>query len=233
MRVFIAMILGAFFSVVFASGIVGNVEALKGSVKVKSEGSIRKSRVKTGFEVKGGDLIITSKGAFAKIRLKDNSVVVLDERSSILFGSVNDIEQNGGKIYYKITSRDAKNSLKIKTPFAIIGIKGTTFIINTSKDNSSVALKEGLIGVASIKEAFELYRKEVQKQFDDFMAQQQAAYDEYKQVQQPGFVEKTKEFDLKEKRTVSFDGNKANEKEWTKEDDEEFKYFKELMNSMK
>ena len=65
------------------------------------------------------------------------------------------------------------------------------------------------------------------------MAQQQAAYDEYKQVQRPGFVEKTKEFDLHQKRTVSFDGNKASEREWTKEDDEEFKYFEELMSSMK
>jgi len=233
MRVFLVLIFSVIFSIASASNIVGSVEKLKGNVKVKSEGSIKKSKVKAGLEIKAGDLIITSKSASAKIKLKDGSAVVLDESSSILFNSTYNAEQNSGKIYYKITSRDAKNSLKIKTPFAIIGIKGTTFIVNASKEDSSVALKEGLIGVASIKEEFELYRKEVKKQFEDFMAQQQAAYDEYKQVQKPGFVEKTKEFDLKEKRTVSFDGNKASEREWTKEDDEEFKYFEELMSSMK
>jgi len=232
MRVFLVLIFSVIFSIASASNIVGSVEKLKGNVKVKSEGSIKKSKVKAGLEIKAGDLIITSKSASAKIKLKDGSAVVLDESSSILFNSTYNAEQNGGKIYYKISSRDAKNSLKIKTPFAIIGIKGTTFIINATKD-ASVSLKEGLIGVASIKEEFELYRKEVQKQFEDFMAQRQAAYDEYKQVQKPGFVEKTKEFDLKEKRTVSFDGNKASEREWTKEDDEEFKYFEELMSSMK
>ena len=232
MRIFLVLLLSVLFGVVSASSVVGSIEKLKGNVKVKSEDSIRKSKVKVGLEVKAGDLIITSRNAFAEIKLKDGSQVVLDESSSIIFNSAYSAEQNGGKIYYKISSRDAKNSLKIKTPFAIIGIKGTTFIINATKD-ASVSLKEGLIGVQSIKEEFELYRKEVQKQFEDFMAQQQAAYDEYKQVQRPGFVEKTKEFDLKEKRSVSFDGNKASEREWTKADDEEFKYFQELMSSMK
>jgi len=233
MRIFIMMILGAFFSVVMANNIVGSVESLKGRVKVKSENSIKKSRVKAGLEIKAGDLIITSKNAFAKIKLKDDSTIVLDESSSILFNSVYDAKQDSGKIYYKITSRDAKNSLKIKTPFAIIGIKGTTFIINTSKENSFVSLKEGLIGVASVKEKFELYRTEVRKQFEDFMAQQQASYEEYKQVQKPGFVEKTKEFDLKANKIVSFDGNKASEKDWTNTQIQEFKHFQDLMDLMK
>ncbi len=233
MRAFMLMILGALFSVVMASNVIGSVESLKGSVKVKSENSIKKSRVKAGFEVKAGDLIITSKNAFAKIKLKDNSIVVLDESSSILFASSYDAQQNSGKIYYKITSRDAKNSLKVKTPFAIIGIKGTTFIINASKDDSFVSLKEGVIGITSIKEKFELYRKEIEKEFEDFMAQQQAAYEEYQQVQKPGFVEKTKEFDLHQKKTVLFEGNKAIEKDWAKTQIEEFKHFQDLMDSMK
>ena len=233
MRFFLILILSVVFGVASAGNILGNVEKLKGSVKVKSEGSIKKSRVRAGLEIKAGDLIITSKNASAKIKLRDGSTVVLDESSSIFFNSTYNAQQNSGKIYYKITSRDAKHSLKIKTPFAIIGIKGTTFIINATEDASSVALKEGLIGVASIKEEFELYRKEVQKEFEDFMAQQKAAYDEYKQVQKPGFVEKTKEFDLHQKKTVSFDGNKASEEDWTKADDEEFEHFEELINSMK
>jgi len=233
MRVFLLLMLSIFLGVASASDIVGSVEKVKGSVKVKNEASIRKSRVKAGLEIKAGDIITTSKNAFAKIKLKDGSQLVLNENSSIAFSSIVNIEQKSGKIYYKISSRDAKNSLKVKTPFAIIGIKGTTFIINATKGDASLALKEGLVGVQSIKEEFELYRREVQKEFENFMSQQQAAYEEYKQVQKPGFVEKTKEFDLHQQNTVSFDGNKASEKEWTKEDDEEFKYFEELMTSMK
>jgi hypothetical protein len=233
MRVFFAVLVFAFFSVLSASEVVGSVEALKGRVKVKSENSIKKVRLKVGAKVRTADIVTTSKKASLKIKLIDGSFVVLSGGSTLVFDSLYDAKQDGGKIYYKITSRDAKNSLKIQTPFAIIGVKGTTFIIDATKESFSVSLKEGLIGVASIKEEFELYRKEVQKQFEDFMAQQKSAFEEYKSVQIPGFVEKTKEFDIHPKKTISFDGNKASERDWTQDDDKEFGHFEKLMDSMK
>lgn len=229
MKLFFFSVLMAFFSVVSASSVIGLVQKVDGSVKVKSEDSIRKSKVKVGTEIKSGDLITTSKKASAVLKLVDGSVLVLDESSSISFLEDSLAEQTEGKVYYKITSRDSKNSLKIKTPFAIIGIKGTTFIVDAG-DGASVALKEGLIGVQSIKEEFELYRKAVQKQFDDFMQEQQKAFEEFKQVQDPGFAEITKEFDLQEGNTISFDGNRVNEKAWTKDDDAEFARFEKLMS---
>jgi len=229
---FLLLVFSVVFCVANTGEIVGVVNGVKGIVKVKSQNSIKKTKVKAGYMIKSGDLIVTSSNAFAKLKLKDKSQIVLDKSSSIFFNSVYNVKQKDGKVYYKITSRDAKNSLKIKTPFAIIGIKGTTFIVNAT-NNASVALKEGLIGVESIKEEFELYRKKTQKQFEDFMAKQQSAYELYKQVQEPGFAEKTKEFDLQERTTVVFDKNKVKEKAWTKEDDEEFEYFEKLMSAMK
>jgi len=232
MRKILIFLLSMAFCFASADIIIGNVEKVKGRVKVKSEVSIKKVRIKSGFNISKGDMIITSKGGFAKIKLKDSSEIVLDENSVISFSSIHDAKQECGKIYYKITSRDAKNSLKIKTSFAIIGIKGTTFIIDATK-NPSFYLKEGIVGIQSIKEEFELYRKEVQQEFENFMAQQYKAYEEYKQVQRPGFAEKTKSFDLHGGKTISFDGNKAIENGWSKKDDEEFEYFEDIVNSMK
>ena len=231
MKKILLFIFIAFFSYASASSIIGSVKLVKGNVKVKSENSFKKSKLSVGFEVKSGDLITTSKKATAVIKLLDGSTLVLDESSTLHFNSSNIVEQQDGKIYYKITSRDAKNSLSIKTPFAIIGIKGTTFIIDAG-EKDSVKLKEGLIGVQSIKEEFELYREEVKKQFNDFMAQQQAAFEDYKHVQDPGFAEKTKEFDLQAGKTISFNGQKVNEKSWTKEDEAEFEAFEKLMKSI-
>ena len=48
-------------SIASASATLGSVELTKGNVKVKSEGSFKKSKVKKGLEVKKGDLITTSK----------------------------------------------------------------------------------------------------------------------------------------------------------------------------
>lgn len=236
MRIFLIFISLAFFTVLNASSGIGSVEKVVGSVKVKHSKSFKKSKVKAGLEVKKGDLLTTSKKASLVIKLIDGSNIVLGANSSVNFKSSKDINQEEGKVYYKITSRDAKNSLKVKTPFSIIGVKGTQFIVNAPKDTMkkpSVALKEGLVGIESINAEFELYREQVKKQFDDFMAQQQAAFNEYKQAQQPGFVEKTKQFDLKAGKTVSFDGTKATESSWTKEDDEEFKKFEELIKTIK
>jgi len=211
-----------------AISVIGLVQKADGNVKVKNEGSFKKSKVKAGLEIKSGDLITTSKKGTAVLKLVDGSVIVLDVSSSIHFKTPSNAEQTGGKIYYKITSRNAKNSLKIKTPFAIIGIKGTTFVVNATK-NASVKLQEGLIGVKSIKEDFKLYRKAVQAEYDKYVSQQQSAFEKYKSDLKKGAAEITKEFDLKAGNTISFSDNEVNEKSFTKDDKAEFARFKKMM----
>jgi hypothetical protein len=233
MRVLILAVLMFSFNLLSANGIIGSVEKINGIVKVKSEGSFKKSKVDVGYEIKSGDLISTSKKANAVLKLVDGSNIVLASNSTIRFGGSMKIEQNGGKVFYKITSRDAKNSLKIKTPFAIIGIKGTTYIINNEKENQSVSLKEGLIGVASIKEEFALYRKEVLAQYNNYVSQQMSEFEKFKRAQEEPVAQMTKEFDLKQGNTVSFSGNKVKEKGWSEENDAEFAEFEKLIGSYK
>jgi hypothetical protein len=219
-------------TVASASSAIGSVYLVKGNVKIKSEGSFKKSQVSKGLEVKKGDLITTSKEANAIIKLLDGSTLVLDASSTLHFSSANLAEQTEGKVFYKITSRDAKNSLKVKTPFAIIGIKGTTFIVD-SGEKASVKLKEGVVGIQSIKEEFELYRKAVQAEYNKYLSEQEAAYQKYLNEQNKGAALMTKEFDLQAGNTISFDGKKVNESAWTKEDDAEFERFEKLMGSIK
>jgi len=157
----------------------------------------------------------------------------LDEKSSIHFTSVTDAEQKSGKIFYQITSRDSKNSLKVKTPFAIIGIKGTTFIVNATED-ASVTLKEGLIGIKSIKEEFNLYRQKIEEEFNNYTSKQESEFQKYKKAQNKyQEVQTTKEFDLAEGHKMSFSGKRANENGWTKNDDVEFEHFEKLLRFMK
>jgi len=221
------------FSSLSASASIGTVEQFKGNVKVKNEGSIRKSKVQCGLEIAAGDLITTSKKSTAKLTLTDGSTLVLDERSSILFISALEAKQSAGKIFYKITSRDAKNSLKVKTPFAIIGVKGTTFIVNAT-DKPSVSLKEGLIGIQSLKEEFNLYRQKVQEEFENYVSKQQSDFEKYKNEQNKYAVaEPTKEFDMKQGNRISFFGQRVNEDAWSADDDAEFEHFEKLLEFMK
>jgi len=229
-RVFFISILIALFSLLNASAVIGFVQKVDGNVKVKSAGSFKKSKVKKGFEIKSGDLMSTSKKATAVLKLVDGSTIVLDVSSSIHFKTPTNAQQIEGKIYYKITSRNAKNSLKIKTPFAIIGIKGTTFVVNVT-GKASVKLEEGLIGVKSIKEDFKLYRKSVMAEYDKYISAQQSEFQKYKNKQKKGVLEITKEFDLHAGNTISFSNNEVNEQSFSKKDKEEFAYFKKMMDS--
>lgn len=232
MRLFLLSTLIVFSTFLNASALVATVQKANGNVKVKSEGSLKKTKLKDGDEIKEGDLISTSSSATAVMKLVDGSFVVLDASSSIHFAAVDSAEQKDGKVYYKITSRNAKNSLKITTPFAIIGIKGTTFIINAKEEEASVSLKEGLVGVQSIKEEFELYRKQVEEEFNNYVSDEMAEFEAFKKEGEDGVAQMTKEFDLKEGNTISFAGQKVKESGWTAEDDAEFDRFEELINSI-
>ena len=232
MRVFFLSLLVSFFSLVFAAEMLGTIEHTQGTVKVKSEDSFKKVKVKSGFEIHKGDMIITSKKASALIKLQDASVIALDESSTIRFSTQDLLEQQEGKVFYKITSRDAKNSLKVKTSFAIIGIKGTTFIVNSTQ-HPSVILKEGLIGIQSIKKEFELYSKTIKKHFDNYASEQKTAFEKFKQVKEQGVAQMTKMFELQEGNKVSFEKNRVDENSLALEDEAEFAYFEKLIQAAK
>lgn len=230
MKIFFTVIVASLLTLLHANEIVGHVVDLKGIAKISSDGSIKKRNIEVGQELLEKDLVTTLKNATVVIELVDASKIVLDESSSVHFASAKEAKQESGKVYYKITSRNASNALAVKTPFAIIGIKGTTFIVNADANNSNVKLQEGLIGVASIKEEFELYRKQVQAEFNKFMDEQNAAFEEYKNAQNPGFAEMTRSFDLQANNAISFDGNKVKESSFTAEDEAEFKKFEALLH---
>ena len=215
-----------FATTVFANSL-GIVQKVEGVVKVKHKDSIKKSRLKKGDAIAPGDIISTYRNAHAVLKLADQSDVVLGERAVIAFADQLDLRQSGGKVFYKITSKDVKNRLKIKTDFAIIGIKGTTFIVSADTNRSYVALKEGVIGIESIKEEFEHYKKKGMSEYEAFVKRQQEGFEKYKRQQEEYVVTITKEFDLESGNVVSFNGNKAIEKPLS--DDDEFQTFEQML----
>lgn len=209
---------------------IGEVRAVKGIVKLKTTTSIKKINIFKGYVVKNGDMLITSKDAFAKIRMKDNSLIILDKNSIIHFLSLSEIKQESGKIYYHITSKKVKNSLHVKTNFAIIGIKGTVFIVKADR-NKEILLQKGLVGISSIKEEFKLYKKRVNKEFNRFKASQNNEFERYKNSHYEK-ARMTKSFDLHNRNKVQFDGDQVREDSFGIDDVKEFKYFEQLINEI-
>jgi len=73
--------------------------------------------------------------------------------------------------------------INIKTKSAVIGVKGTTFLVDVRGKNIIVFLKEGELDIKSIKGQFKRYQK---KQMSEFKA--------YKQKQQEEFAKFVKSF---------------------------------------
>ena len=213
-------------SALFANAI-GIVHKVDGIVKVKHASSIKKSKLKKGDLIQEGDIVSTFRKSHAVLKLQDGSNVVVGPKSVISFENALAFAQNEGKIYYKITSKDLKNKLKIKTNFAIIGIKGTTFIVGADDNSSFVALKEGLIGIASIKEEFRLYKQKVMSEYEAYVRKQKEGFEKFKKAQEEYVVTQTKEFDLEAGHVVSFEQNKAVEKPLKTK--EEFAAFEKLL----
>lgn len=212
--------------------IIATVVSLSGNIKVKRDGSFRKRTVKLDTHIKEGDLITSSAKSALVLELVDKSIVALGENASVHFCMNNQMNQANGKVYYKIVSRDAKNALAIKTPFAIMGIKGTTFIIDGSEDGS-LTLKEGLIGVTSLKEEFKLYRKKIQEEFEAYTAKQNKEFESFKQENDGYTLSIVKEFDIKTGNIISFSSNSVKEDKLSKDDDKEFDYFENMIQAKK
>ncbi len=212
--------------------IVGAVDGVKGMVKISHEGSIKKINATKGVKIQKGDMVTTTSSASAVLKLIDGSKVVLDKSSSIFFANLNKAEQKSGSVYYKITSRTANNALDVKTPFAIIGIKGTTFIVNSDEKEKSISLQEGKIGISSMKEEFELYRKKVLEEFNNYKKQQFAAYEQYLQELAGNKPQIVKEFDLSAGNRVSFDEKKVVESSFTNDTNASFNHFEDIIKSM-
>ncbi|MEA3523149.1 MAG: FecR family protein [Campylobacterota bacterium] len=205
------------------------VEKFKGSVKLLKADSIKKIRVKQGQKIDIGDRLSTSSSASALIRLLDGSEIVLKGSSSIEFPSLIEVAQNSGSVYYKISKRDRSGALRVSTPFAIIGIKGTSFIVK-SDGNASIALEEGRIGIESVGEAYELYRQKIIAEYDRFLLEQSNAFEAYKQEQLKGSKLIVKSFDLEAGKQVSFNNKRVDEASLSQESKAEFDEFKSLFN---
>lgn len=202
-----------------------------GVVKKLKEGAIKKEKIHAGEQIYKGDLLMSYSDSHALVVLRDGSKVVLDEESTLHFAA-NELEQKEGRVYYKIQKRQARHALQVKTDFAIIGIKGTTFIINSQQTNKSIALNEGLIGVESLKEEFELYRKKELAAFEQFKQQQNSEFEAFKNEGDEYVKSVTKAFELSAGKEVRFDGKRAQEDDMKAQNKKSFDYFARLAKSL-
>jgi hypothetical protein len=212
------------FLFIFSSlfGEIGTLIEKNGIVKDKHKNSIKKVSLKIDDEIEEYDTIYTY-NSIAVIKLKDGSIIKLAPHSQLKFNK-NKISQKNGEIYFNIKKRKI-HKLKVATNFTTIGVKGTIFIVNDDNKNKSVALKNGVLTFKVLKGKYEIHRKKLMNEFEQFKAQQQNEFENYKNKLYKEFVEYKSQFQLKQNKIVSFNGNRVYENNFNKNNLSEFQKF--------
>lgn len=223
-----------------AEGFRGRVVKTVGDVKVRTSEGNEQAPAKTNNLIKTEDTVVTGKNSRAVVQFNDGSMAVLDQSSSLLIEKTEWLSQIGGKIYFAFKKIFGKKPRKVKTSFVTLGIRGTSFIVDSDEGDEAVALQEGLLNVESPGDDFELHKKKpADDDFASFMQQQQAEankindeFDEYKKQVQEEFVEYVKEFTLQPNKKISFNGNRVDETELDENSKSDFSRLEEFAGDL-
>jgi len=100
---------------------------------------------------------------------------------------------------------------------------------NNEQNGESVALKEGLLHIESTGPAFEIHKKKVMDDFEQFKQQQHQAqkkmrdeFEQYKKQTQRDFIEYRRNFTLQPNRVISLSGYRVDETAMSEADNVDF-----------
>ncbi|MFW2373029.1 MAG: FecR family protein [Gammaproteobacteria bacterium] len=219
LSVIVALTLG--FSSVNAEEFRGRIVKIQGEVYVINHKGEQRNPEKNKFLLSSRDTVVTRKNSRAVVQLGDGALSVLNEKSSLRLEESGWISQLGGKVYYIFRKVfGTQSSRQVRTNFATIGVRGTTFIVYDNEDGKGVALEDGKLNIESPGEDYAIHKKLQADEFDAFKQQMQDKADaldkefkDYQQNLQKEFVEYKKQFDLEANQLVSFDGNRVDQTE--------------------
>ena len=181
------------------------------------------------------DVVNTKSKSLAFIKFIDGSKVLLKEKSYLTIEGYRKLSLDKGKVIFKIRKRGGLKGATVKIKSIVIGVKGTTFLIDTSQGKTNIYLKEGLISVKNLTGNFKVYKSKLADEFENYkrefiegINQEKEEFEEYKKQIQKEFVEFVREFDLKAGMAVSIDGNEVKQFKIPKDIEKEFENFEKL-----
>lgn len=128
---------------------VGKVSFPLGNVLVLSKGETRFRKATFNMPVKNGDKVETKKQSRCEITYNDGSIIRIDERSiyTIEKATITDDKKEVesslsiGKLWANLKKLiRGKDSWKLKSPAAVVAVRGTVFRMNAGADSSTQVL---------------------------------------------------------------------------------------------
>lgn len=118
------------------------------------------SPASAGMELKEGDSVKTGAKAKASVVFFDSSILRLNENTEIFVKSVVSqggkkvaIEQTAGQTWSRVLKISGIKEYSIETPNTVATVRGTGFSISVGEGDTTIAVKEGKVHVASVDES--------------------------------------------------------------------------------
>ncbi|MBO8156545.1 MAG: FecR domain-containing protein [Bacillaceae bacterium] len=139
---------------------IAKLTEIKGDVTLKRGGGLREFQAFDGMGVLEGDYIRTGKDGFVKIVYDEKTEAVIGPGSEVMLSKLESSEELekaalklwSGKVYSKVKKvLNADEDYKVETPTAVMGVRGTLFLVTLDQENqsSSVLVFDGTVGVAA------------------------------------------------------------------------------------
>lgn len=140
----------------------GEVKIAKGDVQVKNQTGM--NPIEQGARLKENDVVVTQEKSFAKILMVDDSVFTIGPNSEVKIEKFDYSDKTDRKMLINFVKGQMKGLIKnkakdgdlnVKTNLAVMGIRGTEFLMNHHKKEkveiSEFAVTEGNVEVTDEK----------------------------------------------------------------------------------
>ncbi|GLQ30984.1 FecR family protein [Litoribrevibacter albus] len=194
--------------------VVGSIRELNGKAMLHKQGEVRGIKASSGDILKAQDILRTKRNSNAVIQLIDGSTIVLQEQSSLHLKGLQSLSLEEGTVLFDIRKRGQSKGLTVATKTAVIGVKGTQFLVKDEDNQVDVYLNEGNVEINPIEGSFKHYKAVTTASFDEYSQQMMQEFQQEKEKMQQGiedmkreFVDYLNSFDMEAGTAVSISGN--------------------------
>ena len=145
--------------------IVASLQNLLGRVQVVQKANGETIQARIGLLLRAGDTVVTADQSRATIKFRDGSEIRLFQNTRFVLQAAKESVGSDRSFHFDLLLRAGsiwglfvkqRQTAKITTPTATIGIKGTSLRITEENNTARVALTEGLIDVSNERKTIEL-----------------------------------------------------------------------------
>lgn len=201
----------------YAADEAGKITSYTGRVLLYDNASPRPANVKASdTPVFMNNQIMTKRKSDAVVSMANGDVVALAADSVMTLDGPDKYKPGLGKVVFHIKKRGQASGVKVALKSAVIGVKGTRFLVETDKNGkNNIYLKDGAIEVDAVKGEFKKYKEVVIDEYEAYIKKMMGEYDDYLKKLQDEYVEYVKSFVMKPGTAYSIDGQEVRKVEFT------------------